>query len=145
MITVSVIAHNQRGESVSEASVKGKSIIFVALLSLVWSGCATPEPLPPGRVGEVRGKVVRVEREQGLIAVGTNLEDGEQWFQLRPFTAVSGADVSSASALKIGERVYVRYLQEPATDPPEILSITVLRYTLKPTGKGLGSIGIPGF
>lgn len=117
----------------------------VALLGLVWSGCAATEPLPPGRVGEVRGKVTRVESEQGLIAIGTNLEGGEEWFQLRPFTAVGGADVSNVNALKVGERVYVRYLREPATDPPEVLSITVLRYTLKPTGKGLGSFGIPGF
>ncbi|MFQ5988949.1 MAG: hypothetical protein ACE5K9_03430 [Candidatus Methylomirabilales bacterium] len=125
--------------------MSGKLVIFVVLLSLVWSACATTEAPPPGRVGELRGKIVQVEREQGLIAVGSDSEDGEQWFQLKPYTAMSGPDGSRVSALKAGERVYVRYLQEPQADPPEVLSITVLRYTLKPSGTGVGSVGIPGF
>ena len=128
----------------SEASGRRKGVIFVALWSLVLSACAATGPIPTGRVGEVRGKMVRVEMERGLIAVGSDPDGGEQWFQLRPFTGVSGGDISSVSALKLGERVYVRYLQEPRTDPPEVLSITVLRYTLKPSAKGLGSLGIPG-
>ena len=145
MITGSAIAHNERGGGLSEARVNGKVIIFVVLLSLVWSACATTEAPPPGRVGELRGKIVRVEREHGLITVRGDSEDGEQSFQLKPFTAVSGPGDSRVSALKAGERVYVRYLQEPQADPPEVLSITVLRYTLKPSGTGVGSIGIPGF
>lgn len=125
--------------------MRWKGTVLLALWSLVWSACAATEPPPPGRVGEVRGKVVRVEGEQGLIAVGSDVDGVEQWFQLKSFTGVSGGDVSSVSALKVGERVYVRYLREPSTDPPEVLSITVLRYTLKPSGKGIGSVGIPGF
>lgn len=125
--------------------MRRRGLIFVALWSLVCSACAATQPLPPGRVGEIRGKVIGVERERGLIAVGDDLDGEGQWFQLKPFTGVSGGDVSSVSALKVGERVYVRYLQQPTTDPPEVLSITVLRYRLKPTGKGVGSFGIPGF
>ena len=126
-------------------TARWKGTVFFALWSLVWSACAATEPPPPGRVGEVRGKVVRVESEQGLIAVGSDLDGVEQWFQLKPSTGVSGGDVSSVRTLKVGERVYVRYLRKPSTDPPEALSITVLRYKLKPSGKGVGSFGIPGF
>jgi hypothetical protein len=144
MITASAIAHNLRGCPLSRATERGKGLVFVALCSLVWSACAATQPLPPGRVGEVRGKVVRVEREQELIAVKSDPDGAEQWFQLKPFTGVSGDDISRVGALKIGERVYVRYLREPRTEPPEVLSITVLRYTLRPSAEGLGTLGVPG-
>jgi hypothetical protein len=125
--------------------VSWKGIVSVVFLSLVWSACATKQPPPPGLVGDLRGEIVQVEREQGLIAVAAEPNAGEQWFKLALLTEVNGPDISTVEGLEAGQRVYVRYLREPSTDPPEVLSITVVRYSLRPKGGGPASFGIPGF
>ncbi len=124
--------------------VRWKGMVFVGLLSFVCSACAAPE-LPPGRVGEFRGRIVQIEREQGLIAVAAKSDAGGQWFQLAPLTSVRGPAISTVDALQAGQRVYVRYLRAPTAEHPEVLSITVLKYTLAPRGVGMGSFGVPGF
>jgi len=125
-------------------AVRWKRIGFVALLGLVCSACATSPPASPGRVGDLRGRIAHVEKEQGLIAVAAESDAAERWFTLAPLTAVRGPNISSVDALEAGQRVYVRYLRGPGTDPPELLSITVIRYTLRPQGEGSGSFEIPG-
>ncbi|MFQ5658330.1 MAG: hypothetical protein ACE5G5_12375 [Candidatus Methylomirabilales bacterium] len=113
--------------------MRGKLIVFVVLLGFVLGACAATQP-PPGRVGELRGRIAQVERER--IAVETE-SDGQEWFQIKPFTTVRGGDLSS------GKRVYVRYLRELGTDPPRALSITVYDYTLSPSTRGPGSFKVP--
>lgn len=122
-----------------------KEAAIAIFVSLVCSACATPGS-PSDRVGDLRGKIVRIEREQGLIAVAANPNAEHQWFKIAPFTAVRGPDIKRVDALQTGQRVYVRYLSNPKTDPPEVLSITVVRYRLEPEkGGGIGSFDVPGF
>ncbi len=80
-----------------------------------------------------------------MIAVVEEPEGGQQWLQLRPFTSVRGAAASRVDALRSGQRVYVRYLREAERELPEVLSVTVLTYTLPPRGGGPGSFGLPSF
>jgi hypothetical protein len=96
-------------------------------------------------VGELHGRIVRIEREQGLIAVAAEPDTGEEVLRLAPSTSVRGPAISTLAALEAGQRVYVRYLREPGADPPEVLSITVLKYTLAPKQGGPASFGVPGF
>lgn len=123
----------------------GKGIVLVVLWSVVVSACAARQPSPRGRVGELRGRIVRVEQERGVIAVLAEPDGGEEWLQLKPFTTVRGLAISSAGALQAGQKVYVRYLREPRRDPPEVLSVTVLHYILIPSGRGPASFRLPGF
>ena len=120
-------------------AMRGKDIIFVVFLGLVISACVTTHPAPAGRVGDLRGRIVRIDQDQGLIAVAPDPDAGEQWFKLAPFSGVGG--IATAKELKPGQRVYVRYLREPRTDPPEVLSISVITYTLSPSGGGAASFG----
>jgi hypothetical protein len=126
-------------EGVLGEAMRGKGIIFAVLLGLVCSACATTPPAPAGRVGDLRGRIVRIDQDQGLIAVTADPDAGERWFKLAPFSGVGG--ISTAKELKPGQRVYVRYLREPSTDPPEVLSISVITYTLSPRGGGAASFG----
>jgi hypothetical protein len=102
-------------------------------------------PAAQGRVGELRGRIVGIEREKGLIAVATGPDTEAHWLSLVPSTSVRGPDISTVEALQAGQRVYVRTLQGAGADPPEVLSITVIKYTLAPKGTGYGSVKIPGF
>ncbi len=122
-----------------------RGVVFGIVVSLVSSACVPMMPAASGRVGELRGRIVGIEREKGLIAVATGPDTEGQWLSLVPSTSVRGPDISTVDALKAGQRVYVRTLHEPGADRPEVLSITVIKYTLGPKGTGPGSIGIPGF
>jgi hypothetical protein len=122
-----------------------KGVVFGIVVSLVSSACVPMMPAAEGRVGELRGRIVGIEREKKLIAVATGPDTEGQWLSLVPSTSVRGSDVSTVDALQVGQRVYVRTLQEPGADRPEVLSITVIKYTLAPKGSGQGSIKIPGF
>lgn len=117
--------------------VRGKGIVLVVLWSFVLGACAATQPTP-GRIGEFRGRIVRVEREPDLVVVEAESDGRQESYQLKPFTSVKGG------ALSIGERVYVRYLLDPSADPPEALSISVYKYTLSPSERGPGSFKVPG-
>lgn len=122
-----------------------RGVIFGIFLSLVCSACAATTPAAPDRVGELRGKIMQIDRAQGLIAVATEPDTEGQWLHLAPFTSVRGPAISTVDALQTGQRVYVRTLHEAGADRPEVLSITVLTYGLAPRGAGPGSFQIPGF
>ncbi|MFQ5846121.1 MAG: hypothetical protein ACE5IQ_00430 [Candidatus Methylomirabilales bacterium] len=121
-----------------------KGTVCVVLVGLIGSACAASKS-PPGRVGDLRGRIVQIEREQGLIVVAAKPDAEEYWLKIAAFTSVRGPAISTVDALQTGQRVYVRYLREPRTDPPEVLSITVIEYTLGPSGGGPGSFAVPGF
>ncbi len=114
------------------------------IFGFMCGACAIREPVS-GRVGEARGRIIRIEREEGLIAIRPKPDAAAEWFRLARFTAVRGADITDKDALQTGQRVYVRYLANPRTDPPQVLSITVVRYQLQPEGRGPASFEIPGF
>ncbi|MFQ5960132.1 MAG: hypothetical protein ACE5MG_01965 [Candidatus Methylomirabilales bacterium] len=122
-------------------AVKWKRIAFAALLALVCSACATSQPAPAGRIGDLRGRIVQIEKDQGLVAVVGKPDAGKQWFKLAPLTGVEGPGISTVDGLQAGQRVYVRYLRDPSTDPPEVLSISVIKYTLSPKGSGTAGFG----
>jgi hypothetical protein len=122
-----------------EEVVKWKGIVFAVLLGLACGACATNQPPPRGRVGEVRGRIVQVEKDRGLIAVAAKPDGEERWFKLAPFSEVGG--IATVKELEAGQRVYVRFLREPRSDPPEAFSITVIQYTLSPRGAGTASFG----
>ncbi len=121
-----------------------RGMAFCMVMSVVCGACVTPAP-PSGRVSELRGRIVQIEDEQGLIAISAKRDSGYQWLKIAPFTSVRGPDIKKIDALQAGQRVYVRYLSNPRTDPPEVLSITVIKYRLAPEGTGIGSFKIPGF
>lgn len=118
-----------------------KRIAFAGVLTLVCGACATSQPAPAGRVGDLRGRIVQIEKDQGLIAVTADPDAAEQWFKLAPLTGVQGPGISTVDGLQAGQRVYVRYLHDPSTDPPEVLSISVIKYTLTPKGSGTAGFG----
>lgn len=122
-------------------AVKWKRIVFVGVLALVCGACATSQPAPAGRVGDLRGRIVQIEKDQGLIAVTADPDAAEQWLKLAPLTGVEGPGISTVDGLQAGQRVYVRYLRDPNTDPPEVLSISVIKYTLSPKGSGTAGFG----
>lgn len=117
--------------------------VFV-VLSCMSAACAGG-PAAPGRVGELRGRIVRIDREQGRVAVAPAPEAETRLFRLAPFTSVRGPGLATVDALEAGQRVYVRYLPEAGADAPEVLSITVLQYTLTPKKGGPGTVAVPGF
>ncbi len=125
-----------RGEA-----VKCKRIVFAAMLPLVCGACAISQPAPAGRVGDLRGEIVQIEKDQGLIAVAGKPDARKQWFKLAPLTGVGGPGISTVHGLQTGQRVYVRYLRGPSTKPPEVLSISVIKYTLSPKGSGTTGFG----
>ncbi len=119
--------------------MRWKRIVFTGVVCLVGSACATGQPPPSGQVGDLRGRVAQVEKDQGMVAVTGDAED--RWFKVVPLTAVSGPDISTIDGLKPGQRVYVRFLRERGSDPPELLSITVIKYRRSPRGGGVASFG----
>jgi len=122
-----------------------RGVMFGIVVSLVCSACVPTMPAVSGRVGELHGRIVGIEREKGLIAVATESDTEGQWLSLVPSTSVRGPDISTVDALQAGQRVYVRYHHEPGSDRPEVISITVVKYTLNPKGTGPGSVKLPGF
>jgi hypothetical protein len=122
-----------------------RGVVLGIVISLVYSGCVPMITTPQGRVGELHGRIVKIEREKGLIAVSNEPDTEGQWLSLVPSTSVRGPNISTVDALQAGQRVYVRYHHEPGSDRPEVLSITVVKYTLNPKGTGPGSIKVPGF
>ncbi|MCI0484539.1 MAG: hypothetical protein L0Y78_08155 [candidate division NC10 bacterium] len=122
-----------------------RGMVFGIVVSLVCSACVSAMPAVSGRVGELHGRIVGIEREKGLIAVATEPDTEAQWLSLVPSTSVRGPDISTVDALRAGQRVYVRYHHEPGSDRPEVLSITVVKYALNPKGTGPGSVKLPGF
>lgn len=118
--------------------MRRKFIPFVVLVGVVGSACASSQPPASGRVGDLRGRIVHVDEGQGLISV--TADAGDQWFKLAPLTEVKGPDISTVDQLEPGQRVYVRYRREPSADPPEILSVTVIKYRRSPKGGGAASL-----
>jgi hypothetical protein len=122
-----------------------RGVVFGIVVGLVSSACVPMMPAAQGRVGELRGRIVGIEREKGLIAVATEADTEGQWLSLVSSTSVRGPDISTVDGLQAGQRVYVRTLQERDADRPEVLSITVIKYTLVPKASGYGSVKFPGF
>lgn len=119
--------------------MRWKLIALVVLGGVVSSACASSQPPASGRVGDLRGRIVHVDEDQGLIAV--TADAGDQWFKLAPVTEVKGPDIFTVDRLNPGQRVYVRYLRQPSAEPPEVLSITVINYRRSPKGSGTAGFG----
>ncbi len=121
-----------------------RSLWTIILMGFLAASCAeVPKPAPPGRVGELRGEVVAVEvdEEEGITVVAIeSFEDSEiRHLRIAPFTTIVGKGGSrNLERLEPGQEVYARYLLEPAADPPEAISITVVEYEYKkPRGPGV--------
>lgn len=137
-----IIWRDRDGQTgISEGQVTLRTLSLGLLTIFLATSCAGGPESSPGRVGDLRGRIVQVEKDQGLIAVAAESDAGEEWFKLAPLTEVQGPGVSGVDGLEPGQRVYVRYLREPRTHPPEVLSITVIKYTLSPKGGGPAGFG----
>ncbi|MGH7433853.1 MAG: hypothetical protein ACREJL_08895 [Candidatus Methylomirabilales bacterium] len=145
MIAGTLKPHNRSSDATAGGAMGFRGVVLGIVVSLGCSACVPMMPAAGGRVGELRGRIVGIEREKGLIVVATGPDTEGQWLSLVPSTSVRGPDISTVDALQAGQRVYVRTLHEPGADRPEVLSITVIKYTLGPKGTGPGSVGIPGF
>lgn len=126
----------------------GRDVIFrrlwiVILMGVFAASCAEVPKFSPGRVGELRGEVVAVEvdEEEGITVVAIESFEEKEIRHLRiaPFTAIVGKGGGrNPERLEPGQEVYARYLLEPATNPPEAISITVVEYEYKkPRGPGI--------
>jgi len=116
---------------------------MIILMGLFAASCAEIPKSSPGRVGELRGEIVAVEMddEEGItvVAIESFEDNGIRHLRIAPFTAIVGKGGSrNPERLQRGQQVYARYLLEPATDPPEAISITVVEYEYKrPSGPGV--------
>lgn len=116
---------------------------MIILMGFFAASCAEVPKSSPGRVGELRGEIVAVEMddEEGItvVAIESFEDDGIRHLRIAPFTAIVGKGGGrSLERLEAGQQVYARYLLEPATNPPEAISITVVEYKYeKPKGPGV--------
>src|SRR3972149_2677666 len=120
MIPGSYAPHNRGRRRIMGVGVGCTRLTVFVVLSCMSAACAGAPAAPPP------------EAEPRL-------------FRLAPFTSVRGPGLATVDALEAGQRVYVRYLPEAGADAPEVLSITVLQYTLTPKKGGPGTVAVPGF